>query len=97
MRPLNVNSHEHTNIAEGVYDALIKADIPAALDDRSPRPGPKFAEAESVGYPKRPVIGDKSLQDRAVEVHYRDGRELRLISVEQVAELLIKDLADTTL
>lgn len=97
VMPLNVKSHEHTRIAEGIYDALIKADVPAALDDRSLRPGQKFAEAELVGYPIRLVIGDKSLKDSAVEVQYRDGRQSRLISVERVAELLIKDLADTTL
>jgi prolyl-tRNA synthetase len=95
--PLKVDSEEHVQAANGIYRELAAAQIPVALDDRPLRPGQKFADADLVGYPRRVVIGDKSLKDNAVELQYRDGREARMISVEQAAGFLIKDLADTTL
>ncbi len=95
--PLRTDSEEQMAVAAGVFDSLVGANISALLDDRPLRPGQKFAEAELIGYPVRLVVGDKSLKDNAVEVQYRDGRRSRLVSVEQAAGFLIKELSDTTL
>lgn len=97
IMPLKADSEEHMKVAGEIYNELTRAGIPVAVDDRPLRPGQKFAEAELIGYPVRVIVGDKSLKEGSVEIQYRAGGEARMVSLEQVAGLLIKDLADTTL
>ncbi|MDO4507775.1 MAG: His/Gly/Thr/Pro-type tRNA ligase C-terminal domain-containing protein [Candidatus Saccharibacteria bacterium] len=51
------------------------------LDDRSARPGEKFADAELIGIPYRVVVSDKTLAEEAVEVTSRMTGESKLIKI----------------
>ena len=53
------------------------------LDDRSQRPGEKFADADLFGAPVRVIVGKKTLEDGAVDVKERDtGEETRVAGLE---------------
>jgi prolyl-tRNA synthetase len=58
--------------AEQMYQTAAAAGITVLLDDRSERPGVKFADADLIGIPHRIVIGDRGLQNGVVE--YKDRR-----------------------
>ena len=42
------------------------------LDDRTQRPGEKFADADLLGVPIRVTVGKKTLDDGAVDVRVRE-------------------------
>lgn len=58
------------------------------LDDRSVRPGEKFADAELMGIPYRVVISDKTLAENSVELSNRSTGETKLISLDNFKILL---------
>lgn len=58
------------------------------FDDRSVRPGEKFADAELMGMPYRIVISDKTLAENAAEIVRRDNGESRLVTLDKLSEIL---------
>jgi prolyl-tRNA synthetase len=64
-------------------DALSASGADVLLDDRTLRPGEKFADADLIGLPTRVTAGKKSLEDGAVDVKDRTtGAERRVILSE---------------
>jgi prolyl-tRNA synthetase len=61
--------------AERVYEELKAIGLSALLDDRSAKPGEKFADAELLGAPLRLTIGGRSLESGAIEAQLRRGRQ----------------------
>ncbi len=60
-------------VGERLYGELMDSGIEVILDDRSERPGVKFADAELIGIPYRLTVGPRSVQSGRVELRSRDG------------------------
>lgn len=78
--------------ADGLYDELTKQGIEVLYDDRSVRPGEKFADADLIGIPHRVVVSKKTVEQGQVEYKKRADNESQMISKEE----LVKVLASTT-
>ena len=78
---------EGTKIAEDIYSGNEESII---YDDRACRPGEKFADADLMGIPHRIVISGKTLEQGAVEIADRATGETKLVSIEEVKNLLTK-------
>jgi prolyl-tRNA synthetase len=75
--------------AENVYDALVKKNIEVLFDDRNEiSPGEKFADADLLGMPYRVVVSARSMKEKGVEVKKRNEEKGKIISLEELLELL---------
>ena len=73
-----------TDVAEKFYQGREKEVL---FDDRSVRPGEKFADADLMGLPYRIVISDKTLAEDAAEITNRATGENKLISLSELNNL----------
>jgi prolyl-tRNA synthetase len=91
--PLNMHkSAAVAEAAEALYAQCRDAGIEVLLDDRSERPGVKFADMELVGIPHRVVIGDRALADGEVEYQGRRDSEPQRIALAQALPALCERL-----
>jgi prolyl-tRNA synthetase len=91
--PLNVDEAEIMEQAMSLYAQLQAAGIETLLDDRNERAGVKFKDAELIGIPVLIVIGQKSLQDKKVEIKMRRNKKEAVFvdrgdAVTRVTEML---------
>jgi prolyl-tRNA synthetase len=87
--PLNGHKSERVaDKAEQLYQFLLSKGIDALLDDRSERPGIKFADMDLIGIPHRIVIGEKGLEKGSIEYKARREGENKDISVEEIESFL---------
>ena len=81
---------------QALHDELTRRGIDVLLDDREDRPGPKFKDADLVGYPVRVVIG-KGLANGTVEIRPRRdptaGREVPVEDAADAVVALLRELA----
>ena len=75
---LNTDSPEVLQKAEELYKNLHLQGHSVLFDNRSERPGIKFAEADLIGIPKRIIISSKTLAQNGVEI---DGE---IVSFEDI-------------
>jgi prolyl-tRNA synthetase len=61
-----------TEVADRLYDTLLKAGIEVLYDDREESPGVKFNDADLIGIPIRVTVAAKSLAKGGVELKRRD-------------------------
>jgi prolyl-tRNA synthetase len=59
-----------------------------AIDDRSERPGVKFADADLVGWPLQIIVGKRGLENNTVEVKRRRSGERKDLSLDILPELM---------
>jgi len=59
--------------SEKIYHQLIDANIDVVWDDRKESPGVKFKDSELTGIPLRIVVGDRGLDNNALEIKTRWG------------------------
>ncbi|MEE4361601.1 MAG: proline--tRNA ligase [Pseudomonadales bacterium] len=84
--PLNAHRNEKVReAADALYAQLREAGLDPLLDDRDERPGVKFADMELIGIPHRIVVGEKSLDEDAVE--YRGRTDSKSVKVPRNAVL----------
>lgn len=75
--------------AEKIYNILLKEEIEVLFDDREAiSPGEKFADADLLGMPYRVVVSARSMKEKGVEVKKRNEEKGKIISVEELLELL---------
>ncbi len=87
--PINMDkSYRVKEAAESLYQELQDAGLDALLDDRSQRPGVKFADADLLGIPHRLVIAEKAWDEGQVEYKARRATDAEMIPVETVAKFL---------
>ena len=93
--PINLDKSERVRqAAEKLYSELSAHGIEVALDDRSQRPGFKFADADLIGYPHRIVISDKGLDAAEMEYKARRMEKPVMIPVESVLARIRPESAD---
>lgn len=76
-----------TQTAEKIYQDYSQKIF---YDDRDLRPGEKFADADLIGLPYRIVISDKTLANDQVELQIRRTGETKLVSLNELKNLLLK-------
>lgn len=87
--PLNMQKSERVkDYAEELYQKCLSLGIDVVLDDRDARPGVKFADIELTGIPHRIVIGDRGLDNGALEYKSRDGQRADDIALDQLDSFL---------
>jgi prolyl-tRNA synthetase len=73
-----------------LYEALRKAGVDVILDDRTERPGVKFADAELIGFPFRITVGPKGVAAGNAELTTRTGLSTEDVPMTEVADRVIK-------
>ena len=76
------------NLAEKIYNELLKHKVEVILDDREERAGVKLKDADLIGIPYRITIG-KAIKDNLVEFKTRSNNETILITPEEAIQKLI--------
>jgi prolyl-tRNA synthetase len=72
-----------------LYEALRKAGVDVILDDRTERPGVKFADAELIGFPYRITVGPKGVAAGNAELTTRAGLGTEDVPMTEVADRVI--------
>jgi len=87
--PINMDKSERVRAAaEKTYEALKDAGFDVLLDDRSQRPGFKFADADLIGIPHRVVLAERALDEHRCEYKSRRSEAVELVPIDTLPELL---------
>ena len=73
-------------IAEQLYQSLLKGGIDVILDDRDERAGVKFADADLIGYPYRITVGKKTILENTVDLKTRVSGLEQAVPLTEVVE-----------
>jgi prolyl-tRNA synthetase len=96
LLPMNAKkSHRVREAAEKLYSDLQEAGIEVLLDDRNVRPGVMFNDMELIGIPHRVVIGERGLDEGALEYRRRTAPENESIPLEGAVETIIGKLGSS--
>ena len=87
-------SDAHYDYAFEVCDALKKKGIKATVDDRSEKLGKKIREANLQKVIYTAVIGDQEVADKTCAVSSRFDGKLGSMSVDQLADVMLKEIGD---
>jgi len=74
-------------MAEKIYNNLLKKRIEVLIDDRNETAGVKFAEAELIGIPIIIVVG-KKIKEGKVEVRKRKEKRYKEVNAENVSDIV---------
>lgn len=85
-----INSKVETqiNVAEDLYNQLLKAKVDVILDDRDERPGVKFNDMDLIGIPVRITVG-KAIEQGQVEVKFRNEKEVQLVNIQDIKQFVL--------
>ena len=75
--------------AEELYKNLQKEGIEVIFDDRDPKPGFAFNDADLIGVPLRLIISKKSMAQDSYEFKTRDGSEKELIPKAEAFDFIV--------
>ncbi|PKO93425.1 MAG: proline--tRNA ligase [Betaproteobacteria bacterium HGW-Betaproteobacteria-1] len=93
IAPIGMDRSEAVKAAAfDLYEQLKAAGVDVLLDDRGERPGVMFADLELIGIPHRIVIGDRGLKMQEVEYQARTDAEASNVPLNQVVELIKRQL-----
>ena len=84
--PFNTKDEEVMKAAKELYEALNISRDEIVLDDRKGRAGPKFKDADLIGYPVRVTIGKKLKENGTVEIKIRRTGEVIEVPFAEAAE-----------
>jgi prolyl-tRNA synthetase len=73
-----------TNQANELYEELLAAGLTVLFDDRTERPGAKFADAELIGLPYRITISERLIEQGKLELTYRNTSETVLLTLDEL-------------
>lgn len=73
-----------------LYEQLTAQGVDVLLDDRDTSAGAKFADSDLIGIPYRVVISEKSLEKGGLEFKKRNEAEGKIITEEELLEILGK-------
>jgi prolyl-tRNA synthetase len=91
--PMNAKkSHRVREAAEKLYAQLLDAGVDVLYDDRDLRPGVMFKDMELIGIPHRVVIGERGLDNGALEYRYRKASENSEIPLDGALEAILEKL-----
>jgi prolyl-tRNA synthetase len=76
------------NASEKIYHELLDTGVDVVWDDRKESPGIKFKDAELTGIPLRIVVGDRGLDNNALEIKTRWGGKEEAAPADAVQKAL---------
>ncbi|MAU42043.1 MAG: proline--tRNA ligase [Kordiimonas sp.] len=85
---LQAKNAECTKACDDIYKKLQEAGIEVLYDDRTERPGAKFANMDLIGLPWQLIVGPKGLEKGIVEVKERATGERQELSVDAIVDKL---------
>lgn len=92
--PMNMHKSARVQeVAEQLYAELKAAGIDVLFDDRKERPGVMFADMELVGIPHQIVIGERNLDEQAVEYKNRKSGDKTKVAIDAVLATVQEALA----
>jgi prolyl-tRNA synthetase len=80
--------------ADAIYTRLVFDGADVILDDRDLRAGPKFADADLVGFPVRVTIGPKTVEQGQAEIKPRSSAQTELVPLANVPARVAQMLMD---
>ena len=86
----NIKNDVQKNLAEEIYQKLIKNQVDVLLDDRDERAGIKFKDADLIGIPWRIVAG-REANSGLVELHNRKTKITELLDLKSVFKKLSEE------
>ena len=87
--PMNMHkSHRVKEVAERIYQSLVDTGIEVLFDDRKERPGVMFADMELIGIPHSIIIGERNLDDQALEYKNRATGEKIIMPIDNVVAFI---------
>jgi prolyl-tRNA synthetase len=87
--PINMDKSSRVAAAtQSLYAQLCDAGFDVLVDDRTQRPGFKFADADLIGIPHRVVLSDKTLEQNKIEYKQRRSQDSELIDLDGFIEWL---------
>jgi len=90
MKP---DDETQAEVAERIYNELIRSGAEVLLDDRKERPGVKFKDADLLGIPIRITVG-RGAADGVIEYKMRRDAEKEELSVEDGIARAVKTIAE---
>lgn len=85
--PLSMDKSDTVSAAtETLYAACRAAGLSVFMDDRSERPGVKFAEMELLGMPVRATIGERSLSEGHLEITRRSDGKTEMVTPDEAVD-----------
>ena len=84
----------HQDFAFQVAKELKQAGLRAEVDDRSDRMNAKIRDAEKQKVPFMLVVGDREMEEGAVDIRRRSGERLGSMLVAEFKALALKDVAE---
>ena len=88
---LNKNTEDTTlTKSRKIYHQLKESGYEVLLDDRNERAGVKFADADLLGIPKRLIVSERGLDNKTIELNFRDGKNKSDVPFEQLVDYLEK-------
>ncbi|MFH1824554.1 MAG: proline--tRNA ligase [Candidatus Firestonebacteria bacterium] len=87
---INYKDEKIKELADSIYDILIKNNIEVLLDDRDVSAGVKFKDADLIGIPIRIIVGTKAIKENVLEVRLRKTKEEFKLKEEEVLEKIKK-------
>lgn len=85
---INSKVETQVNVADDLYQQLLKAKIDVILDDRDERPGVKFNDMDLIGIPVRITVG-KAIEQGQVEVKFRNEKEVQLVNIVDIKQFVL--------
>lgn len=88
--PINMyKSTKVKDVCEKLYSSLAKAGFDVLWDDRDVRPGSMFADMDLIGIPHRIVVGEKGLENNAIEYKHRRKDNMEMVVLDNVVNFLL--------
>ena len=89
---INSKVETQVNVAEDLYNQLLKSKVDVILDDRDERPGVKFNDMDLIGIPVRVTVG-KAIEEGQVEVKFRNEKDVQLVNIQDLKQFVLDYLS----
>lgn len=87
--PLAKEGEEAFTKAREIANKLVELGVETVFDDRSERPGVKFADADLIGWPLQVIVGKRGLENGVVEVKSRLTDEKFEVTFDEVESFVV--------
>ncbi|SJZ38675.1 threonyl-tRNA synthetase [Pilibacter termitis] len=89
-----VSNDAHADYAYKVKEALDTRGLRVVVDERNEKMGYKIRESQTHKIPYQIVVGDKEVEDGAVNVRRYGSKETNVFTLEEFVEKIVKEVAN---
>jgi threonyl-tRNA synthetase len=87
-----ISNEKHVEYSNKVAEELKAKGMKVIVDDNNESMGNKIRKAQIDKMPYMLIIGDKEIENKAVSVRLRNGTNLGIMSIEEVADRMLKEI-----